>query len=395
MSAPVARSVARSLAGPAGAAPPAIRHIAGAATPPSGRYDADIVILALDRAAETLAAIASAIAQRGVSRHVFILDQGSRTDTLALLAEAVAGRSDATLVSAGSNLGVAAGRNAVSALGHGRIIVALDNDATFGADDTVAGMAAALADDPSLAAIGCRILVDADGTDDLTSWGYPRSLLARAEESWDAATFVGAGHAIRRAAWDDAGGYDPALFFCWEEFDFCLRAIANGWRIRYRGDLTIRHKVSPEQRVGWSDRRWFYFVRNRLYIGRKSGSGWFGLLPHLAAYSLRGLRHRRFGQTVRAFAAARALAPLGPGLSLAPAARAYLQRADRMHRHTWLRQAIDELRGSSHLADRRGARDTGFGRRTDFWRFRRSHADAGEPLTPGSQAVSTRPAAIV
>jgi GT2 family glycosyltransferase len=395
MSTPPARAFAQSLPGPDGAAPPAVRHIAGAAGPPSGRYDADIIILALDRAVETLAAIASALAQRGVSRHVYILDQGSRTATLALLAEAVAGRTDATLVIAGSNLGVAAGRNAVSALGHGRVIVALDNDAIFGSDDTVAGMVVALEDDPALAAIGCRILVDADGTDDLTSWGYPPALLARAQQSWDAATFVGAGHAIRRAAWDDAGGYDPALFFCWEEFDFCLRAIANGWRIRYRGDLTIRHKVSPEQRVGWSDRRWFYFVRNRLYIGRKSGSGWFGLLPHLAAYSLRGLRHRRFAQTVRAFAAARALAPLGPGLPLAPAARAYLQRTDRVHRHTWLRQAINELRGSSHLADRGGTCDTGFVRPMDFRRFRRRHADAGEPLTPDSPVVSRRPAAIV
>src|SRR6185437_3353749 len=195
MSAPDKPSFARSSPRPDGRTPPAIRRIAGAATPPSDHYEADIIILALDRAAETVAAVASALAQRGVSRHVFILDQGSRTDTLALLAEAVAGRSDATLVSAGSNLGVAAGRNAVSALGHGRIIVALDNDATFGSDDTVAGMAAALADDASLAAIGCRILVDADDTDDLTSWGYPRALLARAQQSWDAATFVGAGHA--------------------------------------------------------------------------------------------------------------------------------------------------------------------------------------------------------
>src|SRR6185437_7643702 len=153
----------------------------------------------------------------------------------------------------------------------------------------------------------------------------------------------------------------------------------------------------PEQRVGWSDRRRFYYVRNRLYIGRKSGSGWFGLLPHLAAYSLRGLRHRRLGQTVRAFAAAWTLAPLGPGLSLAPAARAYLRRTDRMHRNTWLWQAFDELRGSSHLAERGGARGTVFGRRTNFRHGRRPHADAdaGAPLTPGRPAASTHPTAIV
>ena len=100
--------------------------------------------------------------------------------------------------------------------------------------------------DPTLAAIGCRILLGSSDADDMSSWGYPSSLLPRAGKSFDTVTFVGAGHAIRRAAWD---GYDEALFFCWEEFDFCLRAIERGWRIRYRGDIAVHHKVSPERRV--------------------------------------------------------------------------------------------------------------------------------------------------
>jgi hypothetical protein len=33
-------------------------------------------------------------------------------------------------------------------------------------------------------------------------------------------TFVGAGHAIQRVAWEQASGYDDSLFFCWEEYDF-------------------------------------------------------------------------------------------------------------------------------------------------------------------------------
>ncbi|MGH7154157.1 MAG: glycosyltransferase family 2 protein, partial [Acetobacteraceae bacterium] len=68
-----------------------MRHVAGAAGPPPGVYDADVVILALDRAEETEAAIASALAQCGVSRHVTIVDQGSRPDVLARLASAVSG----------------------------------------------------------------------------------------------------------------------------------------------------------------------------------------------------------------------------------------------------------------------------------------------------------------
>jgi GT2 family glycosyltransferase len=278
--------------------------VAGAAGPPHGSYDADVVILSLDRAEETAAAIHSALAQSGVARHVFVVDQGSRPENLEKLTAVVAGQRDASLVALGCNYGVAGGRNRGTALGHGRVIVGLDNDAAFGAPDTLAQLVAALDAEPDIAAIGCRIVRDAMGDDDRSSWGYPRRWLPRAGENFDADTFVGAGHAIRRAAWNDAGGYDEVLFFCWEEFDFCWRARARGWRVRYRGDIVIRHKVSTEQRVAWSGVRWFYFVRNRLYVGRKHGATWVGLLPRLGTYLVRALRDGALRHAVRAVPAA-------------------------------------------------------------------------------------------
>lgn len=243
-----------------------MRLIAGAPGAPEPRYDADVVILALDRPDETVAAIRSALGQTGVSRHLFVVDQGSRPEHLARLAQEIAGRPDATLMQLGSNQGVAGGRNRASGLGHGRAIIAIDNDAEFARDDTLARAVRALDEDATLAAIGFRVQVYATSADDLSSWGYPRPMLPRAADTFDAATYVGAGHAIRRAAWEDAGGYDEALFFCWEELDFCLRAIDRGWRIRYRGDIAVRHKVSPERREAWSGTRWFYFVRNRYML---------------------------------------------------------------------------------------------------------------------------------
>ena len=273
--------------------------IAGAAAAPAAPYDADVVILALDRAEETVAAIRSTLQQTRVSRHLFVLDQGSRTETVARLAAAVAGRSDATLVELGHNYGVAGGRNRGAALGHGRVIVGLDNDAEFATPDTLARLVAALDAQADLAAVGCRIVSYATGQDDLSSWGYPRRLLPHAGESFDAATVVGAGHAIRRRAWDAVGGYDEALFFCWEELDFCRRATALGWRERYRGDIVVRHKVSAEHRVAWSGSRWFWFVRNRLYVGRKHGASWLSLLPRCAVYLLRAWRDGALPQALR------------------------------------------------------------------------------------------------
>ena len=189
-----------------------------------------------------MAAIRSALTQTGASTHLFVLDQGSSPETLNHLAAAVAGQRGATLLSAGRNLGVAGGRNVVSAVGHGRVIVALDNDAEFAAPDTVARIVAALDAEPRLAAIGCRIVAHDTGRDDLSSWGYPSGLLSCAGESFDAVTYVGAGHALRRTAWQEAGGYDEKLFFCWEEFDFCLRAIAH----RLACPLPRRHRDPPQ-----------------------------------------------------------------------------------------------------------------------------------------------------
>jgi GT2 family glycosyltransferase len=317
-----------------------MRHVAGAERPPWAEYDADVVILALDRPDETVAAIQSALSQTGVSRYVIVVDQGSRPEALACLEEAIQGRGDATLIALDRNLGVPGGRNLGATLGHGRLIAGLDNDAEFGSIDTLARMTSAFDADPVLAALGCRIVVHATGEDDFSSWGYPVALRPRSGETFEAATFVGAGHAIRRAAWIDTGGYDARLFFCWEEYDFCLRAIDRFWRVRYRGDIVVRHKVSPERRITWSGDRWFHFVRNRIYIGRKSGESWLALTPRMAGYCLKAARNGHLRETPRALWAAFVMAR---GLSLSPlhpAARGYLHAAD----HVWRGNLLTRLR---------------------------------------------------
>ena len=139
------------------------------------------------------------------------------------------------------------------------------------------------------------------------------------------------------------GGYDALLFFCWEEYEFCLRAIAQGWRIRYRGDVAIRHKVSGDRRVTWSGRRWFFFVRNRLYIERKYGAGWVALLPRCTGYLVKGLRNGVLLQTLRALAAAVRLARHCPHRVLPDAVRRYLRENDAAHRGTWLNRLSGDM----------------------------------------------------
>jgi GT2 family glycosyltransferase len=322
-----------------------VRHVAGASGPRPGPYDADVVILALDRAAETEAAIASVLAQEGVSRHLFVVDQGSRPENLDRLAHAIAGRDDATLVSLGANRGVPGGRNAGSALGWGRVIVGLDNDAEFADRTTLARAVAALDAAQDVGALGFRILDQETGSDDRSSWGYPLALLPCAGEAFDAVTFVGAGHAVRRATWEQAGGYDESLFFCWEEYDFCLRAIERGWRVRYQGGIVVRHKLSAERRVGWSEDRWFRFVRNRLYIERKWGASRVSLMPRMAGYFVKGARNRRMAPTLRAIFAGAVTALDHVPHVRSSATCGYLRRNDLAYRGPIRRRLREEVLG--------------------------------------------------
>lgn len=326
----IAGSLPPGPGGPPGPGDP-IRSAAGAAP---AAYDADIIILSMDRVEETLEAIASALSQDSIRRHVLVFDQGSTPENLERLAGAARGRTDIAILRAERNFGVAGGRNRATALGRGRVIIALDNDAEFADSHTVADAVAHLDQHADLAAVGFRVVVHSSGEDDLSSWGYPVALLPRAGASFETITFVGAGHAISRRAWDECGGYDDRLFFCWEEFDFCLSAIARGWRMEYAGDLVVRHKVSPDRRFNWTGTRWFYYVRNRLYIERKWRRGWLPVAPRAIGYVLKGMRNGLWLQTTRAIPAAWRLAKDIEAGRMPEAGRAYIARNDSAHRGT-------------------------------------------------------------
>jgi GT2 family glycosyltransferase len=63
-----------------------------------------------------------------------------------------------TLYGSTVNLGVAGGRNLLTSLGHGQIIVALDNDAVFAEKWVVARAVRAFGQRPELGALGFNIL---------------------------------------------------------------------------------------------------------------------------------------------------------------------------------------------------------------------------------------------
>jgi GT2 family glycosyltransferase len=264
-----------------------------AADNPGGRHppetnslSVDIIILDWNRPDDTIKAIDSALAQDGVVRNVIVLDQGSAPENRARVTAFCANHPDVQFIALPDNVGVAAGRNIATEAGSAPVVVSLDNDAVFTDPGCVARAVAHLAADPKLGAVAFRIL-DAN-TEEEQIWDYPEQYRDGNLASFEVTRFLGGGYAMRRAAFQAAGGYDAALFFTGEERDLAWRMINVGYRIRWCRDLGILHTPFAAGKVTWSGQRYFFTVRNTLYINQKFGAGFWALSVSAAAYVVRG-----------------------------------------------------------------------------------------------------------
>jgi GT2 family glycosyltransferase len=259
-------------------------------------------VLSWNRIDDTLAAIASSIEQQGVNLRVLVVDQSSDEQCLARLREFVRPYGNVRLQALGWNAGVAGGRNRATALGEAPIVVALDSDAVFARPDVLAKIVSHFDQDEGLGALAFRITNYFTRKNDATSWDY--SSLATPDTVFQCSRFIGAGHAIRRCAFEKVGGYDEGLFFCGEELDLSYRLMNCGYRIEYRPDAEILHKVSPDHRVYWGRGRYYYTVRNNLYSAYKFGIPLTRLLLAAAAFAAKGLSNGIVIDTLRALAGA-------------------------------------------------------------------------------------------
>lgn len=250
----------------------------------------DIIILDWNRADQTILAVKSALAQRGVARRVWVVDQGSEPDNQDRLAEFCESHSDVHVHWLERNVGVAAGRNLATRLGAAPYVVSLDNDAVFADDHCIARAVARMEREPLLGALAFRIL-DAHTRSDEAYWDYPVQLRKSELPCFAVTRFLGGGHVVRRRAFESAGGYDERLFFGGEERDIAWRMIGLGYRLRLERDLAVVHRSVAVSKVAWSGKRFYYLARNTLYINHKFGAGAVGFARGAAGFLLRGVRY--------------------------------------------------------------------------------------------------------
>lgn len=192
---------------------------------------------------------------------------------------------DVRSITAESNLGVPGGRDLGIRASDAEIVGFLDDDAV--ASEGASGeILAAFAADDDLGVVALR-LVDENGQ---TSRRHaPRLGPGRPDVSGDVALFLGGACAIRRAAYDDAGGYFTDLFYGHEELELSWRLVDQGWTIRYLAGVTVFH---PRGGIGRHADGWSLTGRNRVLVARRT-LPWLVAVPHALVWVFLGAARAR------------------------------------------------------------------------------------------------------
>ena len=177
------------------------------------------------------------------------------------------------------NLGAFGGRAEAlkRALGpEAAFILSLDDDVE--PDPDVLTILLEVMADPRVGVVGGRILYYespeevASGAGYLNRWlGIYHDLAPASRTACDFVTSCGC--LIRRAAFEEVGGFDRDYFTSHGDVDICLKIQARGYEVFYEPAAVIRHKVA---RGGTrSPERVYYLYRNKLLLLRKHLPWWW------------------------------------------------------------------------------------------------------------------------
>jgi GT2 family glycosyltransferase len=185
------------------------------------------------------------------------------------------------------NLGIPAGRNAGVDLVEGDLLFFLDDDACLPEDDILARMATQFDADPTLGMIQPRV-VDPDGGEAPRRW-TPRLRVGDPARSSPAMNVWEGAVAIRRDAFDLAGGWPEPFWYAHEGIDLAWRIWDAGFHVRYDGEIEVFHPaIQPTRHAEF----YRYQARNRVWLARRNLPLPVGVIYVLAWIGVSALRLR-------------------------------------------------------------------------------------------------------
>jgi len=223
------------------------------------------------RPAELPRAMESLMAQRGVVLDVVVVGNGWEPTGLP---------PGVRTVHLPQNVGIPEGRNVGAREVGGDVIFFYDDDAFLPTDDVVARLVAVLDEDPRVGAVQPRP-VDPDGRPSPQRW-VPRPGGGDPLRP-GAVTWVWEGtFAIRREAFERAGGWPGHFFYGHEGIELMWRVWDLGYVGWYAPDIVVNHPATSPTR---HDVYYRMNARNRVWVARRN-LPWPLVGPHLAVWIL-------------------------------------------------------------------------------------------------------------
>jgi len=251
--------------------------------------------------------LAAAFAQTGVAFEVFMVDNASSDDSVAMVLKEFP---RAQVVANSRNMGFAAGNNAALPQATGEFVLLLNPDAEP-EPGAFAKMVAYMRANPRVGVMGPHIVGDDGKTQDsvrrfptllsqalimlklhhvLRGAGALRRYFADGfdySKEAEVDQVIGAAFMVRRSVFEKIGPLDAGFFIWFEEVDFCKRAIEAGFEVRYAPIATVRHAGGSSFAQAFSTVKQRYFNDSlRRYMRKHHGIAAWAVVTALDPLSM-------------------------------------------------------------------------------------------------------------
>ncbi|MEO5876047.1 MAG: glycosyltransferase [Streptosporangiaceae bacterium] len=169
------------------------------------------------------------------------------------------------LVRLPANLGIPGGRNEGVAASTGELIFFLDDDGYYPSLELGRHLADSFAADPKLGIVSFQVKDPEGGPGQRRH--VPRLRAGDPDRSSEVTTFLGGACAMRRTAFDAAGGLPADFFYAHEETDLAWQAMDAGFRITYDASAVMCHPAVLPTRHAMFYR---YNARNRVWLAKRN-----------------------------------------------------------------------------------------------------------------------------
>lgn len=259
-----------------------------------------VVVLTMgNRSIELERAVRSALAQEDVDIEVVVVGNG--IDPVGLAGEGSPLRDPlVTALHLPYNVGIPAGRNRGAEASIGEIVLFLDDDGWYPSTRLCAYLRDRFDADPALGIVSLRVQDPTGGPGERRH--VPRLRVGDPGRSSVVTTFLGGACAMRRTAYDAAGGLPERFFYAHEETDLAWQALNAGFRIEYDAAAVMFHPAVLPSR---HDSFYRYNARNRVWLARRNLPWPIGVVYLAVWAALTVVRERRpsvLGQWFKGFA---------------------------------------------------------------------------------------------